>query len=210
MTTTENVVFTVDPNTSPAIRYRSIPSLCTGTAATLAEARVGYRADLVELLQVDRHDLPPVIEHVEAVVHGMWVREKVGAVHRDCTEDRMFLQTLLAPGAAQNEFRSHVEAAVAHGVEPVVVLVDPDDSVGTVLDQMTPQDAVVVTYPDVQSVVGWAAIYGPQATGADEIPAAPEDPTIREMPIDAFTETYAAASHRRSLRVSQYPLSEAC
>ena len=208
--TTENVVFTFDPQSSPPIRYRSTPSLCTGAAATLGEARAAYRADLVGLLQVERHELPPVIEHVEAVVHGMWVREKVGSVHRDCASDRMFLQTLLAPGAIQNEFRSQVEAAVADGVEPVVVLVDPDDPVGTVLDQMTPQDAVVVTYPDSHDGVGWAAIYGPQATGADQLPAAPADPTIREMPIDAFTQTYAVANDRRSLRVSPHPLSEAC
>ena len=56
-------------------------------------------------------DLPPVIEHLEAVVDGMWVRSKVGAVHRDRSADRMFLQTLLAPGSAQETLRAQVALA---------------------------------------------------------------------------------------------------
>ena len=54
-----------------------------------------------------------MIEHVEAVVHGMWVRERIGAVHRDHYADRMFLQALLAPGAAQDKLRAQVERAFA-------------------------------------------------------------------------------------------------
>ena len=97
---------------------------------TLADARASYRADLTGLLHVGKRELPPVIEHVETVVHGMWVREKVGAVHRDHAADRMFLQTLLADGQAQDELRAYLDRACGAGVEPVVVLTEPQDTVG--------------------------------------------------------------------------------
>ena len=101
MNNVENVVYRYNPDEHPAVRYHAIPSGCAGGANDLGAARSSYRSDLIGLLHVDRHDLPPVIEHLEAVVDGMWVRSKVGAVHRDRSADRMFLQTLLAPGSAR-------------------------------------------------------------------------------------------------------------
>jgi hypothetical protein len=50
----------------------------------------------------ERHELPPLVEHLEAVVADMWVRTEVGAVHRDPLGDRMFVQTLLSKGPAQD------------------------------------------------------------------------------------------------------------
>ena len=126
------------PTRSRPIRYHSIPPSCAGAANTLADARASYRADLTGLLHVGKRELPPVTEHVETVVHGMLVREKVGAVHRDHAADRMFLQTLLADGQAQDELRAYLDRACGAGVEPVVVLAEPQDTVGSVLDQMTP------------------------------------------------------------------------
>lgn len=114
---TENVVYNYAPEENPAIRYHSIPSSCAGQAETLADARTSYRADLTGLLRVGRRELPPVIEHVETVVHGMLVREKVGAVHRDNVADRMFLQTLCADGEAQAELRAYLDRACGDGVE---------------------------------------------------------------------------------------------
>jgi hypothetical protein len=211
MSTIENVVYTYEPDDNPAIRYHSIPSSFVGAAETLAEARSSYRSDLTGLLHVDRHGLPPVVEHVEAVVAGMRVRTKVGAVHRDRTRDRMFLQTLLAPGGPQDEIREYLDTIGTAGIDPVVVLAEPEDPIASVLDQMTPQDAVVVTYPDADAVVGWAAIYGPQAPGVhDDLPSAPLDPAVREMPIEAFTDAYALTRHRRAVRVCPNPLPEAC
>ncbi len=207
----ENIVFTVGPDELPAIRYRTIPRACSGFASTLAEARASYRGELTGLLNVERHELPPVIEHVEAKVHGLWVREKVGAVHRDCRADRMLLQTLLAPGEAQAQLRAHVAAAADAGVEPVVVLVEPNDTVASVLDQMAPEDAVVVAYADPAdptAEIAWAAVYGPEAKGACDIPVVVDD-DIREMPIGRFAGRYRASGVPPAARCTDVSLRKA-
>lgn len=173
MSARENVVYNYSPEFAPAIRYRAIPSSCTGAAETLAEARAAYRSDLSGLLRVGRCELPPVVEHVETKVLGILVREKVGAVHRDLVADRMLLQTLLADGQAQQELRAYLDSASGVGVEPVVVLADPQDTVDSVLEQMTGTDAVVVAHCDPARAVGWAAIYGPEVDAAVDAVDAP-------------------------------------
>ena len=186
----ENVVYTYAPQGDPVIRYHSVPLACTGTAETLADARTSYRADLTGLLGVGRRELPPVIEHVETKVHGILVREQVGAVHRDVAADRMFLQTLLADGAAQAELRAYLDRACGDGVEPVVVLTDAADTVGSVLEQMTPADAVVAAYCDPGRDIGWAAIYGPEAQGAVDVPRVSTDSGLCELTVDTLASRY--------------------
>ncbi|AQA01179.1 hypothetical protein BVC93_00685 [Mycobacterium sp. MS1601] len=192
------------PLLEPSISYRSIPGRCVGVASTLAEARVSYRAELTELLNLDRHELPPVVEHVEAKVAGMWVRSKVGAVHRDRLTDRMFLQRLLESGDVQDEIRTYVS-----GVEAVVVLAEPEDPVATVLDQMAPDDAVVVTFPDDRAGLGWTAIHGPRAAGPDGLPVAHVASGLRACPIEAFAATCIAENHQRAVRLEPRALAEA-
>lgn len=209
MTTNENVVFRTHPEERPAISYRSVQSHCAGVAETLAEARVSYRSELTSLLNVDRRQLPPVVEHVEARVAGIWVRSKVGAVHRDRLSDRMFLQRLLSPGHLQDEVRAYLDTVSGNGVEPVVVLTEPEDPVGSVLDQMSPDDAVVVTYPDERDGLGWAAIYGPEAAGFDELPVAQFDSGLRELPIESFAQTCIDAHRVRAVRVDPIVLQQA-
>ena len=175
MSTRENVVFRARTTGRPAITYRSVPSHCAGVADSLAQARTRYRTELTHLLDVERHQLPPVVEHVEANVAGIWVRSKVGAVHRDRLTDRMFLQRVLAAGEVQDEVRAYLDSAAECGAEPVVVLAEPEDPLATVLDQMTPDAALVVTYPDEDAGLGWAAIHGPGAPGPDQLPVARVD-----------------------------------
>lgn len=201
MNNVENVVYRYNPDEHPAVRYHAIPSGCAGGANELGAARSSYRSDLIGLLHVDRHDLPPVIEHLEAVVDGMWVRSKVGAVHRDRSADRMFLQTLLAPGSAQETLRAQVALATDRGLEPVVVLTESVDTVGSVLAQMTPRDTVVIAYSDVESTVGWAAIHGAKAEVRQDIPRVPSGGELRDMPIWRFTQRYGAASGRYAMRM---------
>ncbi|RDH79879.1 hypothetical protein DVS77_02330 [Mycolicibacterium moriokaense] len=167
MTITENVIYSYDPDGNPAIRYHSLPGACSGTAATLGEARSSYRADLTTLLGVDRSQLPPVIEHIEAVVHGMWVRERVGTVHRDHRTDRMLLQTVLAAGSVQEDLRAYVHYAADRGCTPVVVLIEPEEPVGIVLDQMTARDTIVVAYSDAECGFSWMTLSGPTADAYD-------------------------------------------
>jgi hypothetical protein len=201
MSNIENVVYRYHPDARPAVRYHAIPSGCAGGADDLAAARSSYRSDLIGLLHVDRHDLPPVIEHMEAVVEGMWVRSRVGAVHRDHSADRMFLQTVLAPGSTQETLRAQVALASDGGLEPVVILAEPTDTVGSILDQMTPDDTVVIAYSDVESAVGWAAIYGPKAKGRQDIPRAPGGGELRDVPIWRFAQRFGAASGRYAVRM---------
>ena len=201
MNNVENVVYRYHPDEQPAVRYHAIPSGCAGGADDLGAARSSYRSDLIGLLHVDRHDLPPVIEHLEAVVDGMWVRSRVGAVHRDHSEDRMFLQTLLAEGSAQESLRAQVALATDRGLEPVVVLAESADTVGSVLDQMTFRDTIVIAYSDVESTVGWAAIYGPKAEVRQDIPRAPSGGELRDMPILRFAQRYGAAGGPFAVRM---------
>jgi hypothetical protein len=149
---------------------------------------------MIELLGVSRHELPPMIEHVEAVVAGMWVRTKVGAVHRDPVTDRMFLQTLLSAGHAQNALKNHVERATRRGIEPVVVIVEPDDRLGAVLDQMTAEDVLIVAHADTENVVGRVALYGPRACRADDAHEVTDNPELRAMAVDALTQAHAGGS----------------
>jgi hypothetical protein len=198
----ENVVYRYHPDDHPAIYYHAVPSGCVGSAEDLGTARSIYRADLTGLLGVDRHALPHVVEHLEAVVEGFWVRTRVGAVHRDHTGDRMFLQTLLAPGRAQEDLRAQLELAAGRGMEPVVVIVEPTDTLASVLDQMTLRDTVVVAYSDPENTVGWAIIYGPEAQGRQDVPRAPSGSELREMTVGEFANRYGAAMGERAVRVA--------
>jgi len=194
MASSENVVFRYQPDADPAIHYQGIPSRCTGSGADLGAARAAYRGALTELLGVDRRELPPVVEHLEAVVDGMWVRTRVGAVHRDHSGDRMFLQALLAPGRVQDDMRAQLELAARRGLDPVVVIVESSYPVGFVLDQMTPRDTVVVAYSDPDAGVGWAVIYGPEAEGRQDIPRAPRGAQLREMTVAELAHRFGAVS----------------
>jgi hypothetical protein len=194
MTNTENVVFRYRPEADPGITYRGVPSGCSGSGPDLGAARVAYRCALSELLHLDRHELPHVVEHLEAVVEGMWVRTKVGSVHRDHTGDRMFLQALLAPGRAQQELRAQVEQDTNRGLDPVVVIVEADDTVGSVLDQMAPHDTVVIAWSDPEVTVGWAVIYGPEVHGRHDVSWAVDDAGLREMSISELARRYGAGT----------------
>jgi hypothetical protein len=190
---TENVIYSYDPDEHPSIRYHAIPSSCAGGASTLGEARASYRADLTGLLHVGRRELPSVIEHLEGVVAGTWVRTRMGAVHRERASDRMFLQTLLSRGPGQDKLRADLDAATRRGAAPIVLIVEPDEPLGSVLDQMTPGEALWVTYPDDDDVVGWITLYGSDAGGAADIAPTVDAEEFRDLPITTFAEAHPSA-----------------
>ena len=201
MNNIENVIYRYDPQKQPCIRYHAIPSACTGSAENLEAARSSYRNDRIRSLHVDRHNLPPKVEHLEAAVSGMWVRTRVGAVHRDHRADRMFLQTLLGSGSAQDALRAAVDMAADRGLEPVVVIVEPTDNVGSVLDQMTARDTLVVAYSDVEATVRWALIHGPEVGIPQDISQAPSDADLRDIPVWDFVHQYCSTSDRNAVRM---------
>ena len=204
--TTQHVVHRYDPNGAPPITYHSMPHACTGGANTLNHARKSYRFSMSSRLAVSRHELPPVAEHLEATVAGMWVRTKVGAVHRDPRSDRMFLQTLLSDGHGQKELRVHVANVTSRGASPVLVIVEPHDTMGHVLDQMKADDALLIVHSDARTVLGWMTVYGPDAGGADEAFDLADQTGFRQLPIHDLTRACAAAGfrdvrlHRQQLR----------
>ncbi|MGY4710028.1 hypothetical protein ACXDF8_10825 [Mycolicibacterium sp. CBM1] len=164
---TDQVIFRYDPENQPEITYRGVPSGCSGGANTMAEARASYRSCLSARLHVDRRALPAVVEHIEGLVVGMWVRSRVGAVHRDQANDRMLLQTLLSPGATQDALRGDVTGLSERGAQPIVVLAEPEQSVGSLIDQMLARDTLVVAHCDGRGGVAWMTLHGSESAGAE-------------------------------------------
>jgi hypothetical protein len=196
----EHVVYRYNGECSPSITFHSMPHACTGGADTLDEARNCYRSNMTALLGISRRELPSVVEHVECVFAGIWVRDRVGAVHRDTVNDRMFVQTLLSAGPRQDDLRAYLERATNAGAKLVVVLVDPDDTLGVVLNQMRAEDALLVVHSDPQDVLGWVAIYGPDACGADDAVNVDDYQALRTAPIVSLTRAYGVAD-RRAIRL---------
>ncbi|TGD88076.1 hypothetical protein BayCH28_09845 [Mycolicibacterium sp. CH28] len=187
----DHVIFRYDPDHQPEITFRAVPSGCTGGANTMAEARACYRTCLSARLHVDRRALPTVVEHLEGLVCGMWVRTKVGAVHRDQASDRMLLQTLLSPGEAQRALRDDVAELTDKGAQPIVVLAEPDQPVEFVVDQMLPRDTLVVAHSDGQGGVAWTTLYGPESSDADGVPRLMDDSAADATPVAALTRSGA-------------------
>ena len=92
--------------------------------------------------------MPPAVEHLETAPAGMWVRAKVAAAHRDPSTDEMFLLTLLSEGSAQDALRGRLARATSLGFNPVVVIVEPDETVSAVLDQTRADDTLFVVHSD--------------------------------------------------------------
>jgi hypothetical protein len=189
-------MYRYDPDRMPSITYHSLPYTRTGGANTLDEARKSYRFNMIGLLGVDRHELPPVVEHLEAVVAGIWVRTKVGAVHRDPVSGRMFLQTLLSAGPAQDELRDHLDLASSRGATPVVVIVERDDTLKAVLAQMSAEDVLLVAHADTQHRAGWVALCGPDADGVDDARLIADHAAVPTIPIEALTRACTSADSR--------------
>jgi hypothetical protein len=190
---TEHVVFRYDRNRSPSISYHSMPHGCTGAAHTLLQARQHYRSTMTRLLGVSRDELPPMDEYMEAAVAGMWVRDKIGAVHRDPFMDRMFLDALMSAGPVQDAVRTYVEERTCRGANPVVALAEPDDTVGSVLDQMRPEDTLVVAFPEPADGIGWIAICGSRAARAHDAVPLIAGTKLRAMEISLLTRRSGTA-----------------
>lgn len=184
----DHVIFRYDPEQQPEITFRGVPSGCAGGANTMTEARGAYRAKLATRLHVDRRALPPVVEHIEGLVCGMWVRTKVGAVHRDKSSDRMLLQILLAE---RTGLRGEVTRLTSAESGPVVVLAEPDHLLGTVLDQMSARDTLLLAHSDDNGSVAWAVLRGSESAGGQGIPHIDDDDGVRQTSMATFTRECA-------------------
>jgi hypothetical protein len=125
------------------------------------------------------------------------VRDKIGAVHRDPFTDRMFLDALLSAGPIQDAVRTYLEELTRRGANPVVALAEPDDTVGSVLDQMRPEDTLVVAFPEPADGIGWFAIYGSRAARAHDAVPLIAGTKLRAMPISSLPRSCGAAKAMR-------------
>jgi hypothetical protein len=202
----ENVVYSYDPGCHPVFQYFSIPSWCVGGANTLDEARSSYRSDLARVLGVGEDGLPAVVEHLETSVTGVWVRTGLGVEHHDRVDGRTFVEMLLLQGRAMDGFWTCIHSATTASGAPSVVIVEPHDTLGFVLDQMTAHDALWIVFPEDQENVGWVAIYGPEAEGVDTILHSFDGVQSRDMTIRTFVQIYVTGNIRQ-LRLLSHPTS---
>jgi hypothetical protein len=199
-TTTDNVVYRYDPRCTPCLTYHSIPHGLNGSANTLAEARKSYRHNITELARIRRQRVPPAVEHLEAALAVMWVRAKVTAAHRDPSTDQMFLQTLLSEGPAQDALRARLARATSLGFNPVVVIVEPYETVSAVLDQARAEDTLFVVHSDTENILRWIAIHSPDAGGSGRAPLLMDHAGPRTMPIRVLTQMYAVGPQELRLQ----------
>jgi hypothetical protein len=202
-TTTDHVIYRYDPRRTPCLTYHSIPGGLTGGANTLAEARQSYRHTVTELARSQRHGVPPVVEHLETALAGMWLRAKVAAAHRDPSTDQMFLLTLLSEGSAQDALCASLAHATSLGFNPVVVVVEPDETVGAVLDQTRTDDTLFVVHSDAENTLRWLAIHGPDAAGSRRAPLLMDRDRLRAMPIRDLTQAYSVGPQELRIQSSQ-------
>jgi hypothetical protein len=202
-TTTDHVIYRYDPRRTPCLTYHSIPGGLTGGANTLAEARESYRHNVTELARIQRHGVPPAVEHLETALAGMWVRAKVAAAHRDPSTGQMFLLTLLSEGSAQDALRASLARATSLGFNRVVVVVEPDEAVSAVLDQTRSDDTLFVVHSDAENTLRWIAIQGADAPGSHRAPLLMDNAGLRTMPIKALTEMYAVGPQELRLHPGQ-------
>lgn len=204
-TVPENVIFSYDSAYQPAFQYFSTPSGCVGGGNTLEEARNSYRSALARVLGVSEDQLPTVVEHLETSVDGVSLRTRLGAEPDDRAYGRMFVEMLLR-GRAMDGFRTYLESPTTASGTPSVVIVQPDDTVGFILDQMTAHDALWIVYPQSDETIEWVAIFGPEAEGADLLLYSFDGVRSRNMSIRTFVKTYVRGDIRR-LRLLSHPTS---
>jgi hypothetical protein len=202
-TTSDHVIYRYDPLRTPCLTYHSIPGGLTGGAETLAEARESYRQDVTELERIQRQGVPPAVEHLETALAGTWVRAKVAAAHRDPSTDQMFLLTLLSEGSAQDALRASLAHAASLGFNPVVVVVEPDETVSAVLDQTRPDDTLFVVHSDAENTLRWIAIHGPDAAGSRRALLLMDRDRLRAMSIKDLTQAYSVGPQELRLQSSQ-------
>jgi hypothetical protein len=131
------------------------------------------------------------------------VRAKVAAAHRDPSADQMFLLTLLSQGSAQDALRGSLAHTTSLGFNPVVVVVEPDETVSAVLDQTRTDDTLFVVHSDADNTLRWIAIHGPDAAGSRRAPLLMDRDRLRAMPIMDLTQAYSVGSQELRLQPSQ-------
>lgn len=164
---TQSVIYRRYHDIEPSWQYHSMPESIVGGASTFEDARADYRDALRFALDSDR--LPRISEFVEHEVpdFGVWVR-----LPREQLRRRAVITQVVAQ--LRPEDRDWFAAHPTAGGDPVILPGDPDQTLGSVLDQMTPFDSLILymvhreASADLKTV--WLVVSGKVADDKDDEP----------------------------------------
>jgi hypothetical protein len=143
---------------------------------------------------VSEDELPTVAQHLETCVAGVWIRTGLGVEHNDLIYGRMFIAILLED-RAMDGFRAFLQSATTASGAPSVVIVEPNDTLGLIIDQMTVQDALWIVLPQNHQTLGWLAIYRPEAQRAEMILHVVDGVKSRYLPIHTSVKPHLTGKH---------------
>ena len=184
----QTVIYRLDAAHKPQWQFHSIPESAVGGGDTLDEAREEYRDALRFLLETDQ--LPEIREYIEKEAHvGIWVRTLLTDPHGDAQVQEIGRQIASDPPKTSTVFYRNPTA----GGDPVVFHGRPDDPLGSIFQQMTPFDSLILMAgvgdggPMPQKVV-WLVIAGTESPvdrdeslpDSDKVGLTPQSP-LREV-----------------------------
>ena len=143
---TENVIFTYDGDYQPQWQYYSMPHSCIGGGDSPEAARSSYRDSLAFQLQVDVAELPTIREHIEIEAYdGVYVRYASGSPLR--ARGAKLVADLLRTPFYDRQLQVSLHSSTTAAGYPVIVIAEPDDSISSVVSQMTDQDSLWLALP---------------------------------------------------------------
>jgi hypothetical protein len=149
-----------------------------------------YQSDLATLLNIERAELPPAVEHLETKVGRIWIRTALdppSSLRQAAAGLREWLDRDL-----NNSDRLRRQLSRSTGDEDplVVVLVEGSAPVCDVLNQMTRFDQVWVGYLRHKPGLGWITLCGPDAASTEQVSRSVDAEAVHTLPIATFAATY--------------------
>ena len=136
----QTVIYRLDTAHKPQWQFHSMPESAVGGGNTLDEAREEYRDALHFLLDTD--ELPEIREYIEKEAHvGIWVRTLLTDPHGDAQVQEIGRQISSYPPEDLDGFFYRNPSA---GGDPVVFHGHPNDQLGSIFQQMTPFDSLIL------------------------------------------------------------------
>ena len=139
----QTVIYRFDAAYDPEWQFHSMPESIVGGGGTFDEARSEYLAALGFSLETDA--LPAVDEYVETEVDGFGIWLRLPVDHPDAEGVREQVSRQLA---AHPENRDWFFANTTAGGDPVIVTASADAPLGSILEQMTAGDTLILAMLD--------------------------------------------------------------
>ena len=135
----QTVIYRFNAAYDPAWQFHSMPESIVGGGATLDDARSEYSAALAFSLATDA--VPAIREYVETEIGGLGIWLRLPADHPDAEGVREQVSRHLA---AHPEDRDWFLANTTAGGDPVIVTATADAPLGSILEQMTADDTLIL------------------------------------------------------------------